>query len=472
MQDSKLIDLMRKLSSAQVRQFDRWLPALVVVQNNEIQRLFQHLIGFAPQYKSSKLERKKVQQTLGWNAKKLTDRSSLLLQLLGQCLIIEQVLNDPLEQQLRLMDIFEQLDLDKHFQTAKRQAHKTLDGTQRRGTTLLQQQHRLRELEARAQETYQRQHKPSLQLATDALDEFYLANKLSYLLEMTSAGSVLDIPYEIRLAEAVKHWAQQAPFSDSPLIKLYHATIQLVEEPEQQNHFLQLRELLQQHEPSIPLLQLKQLYTYLLNYCTRRITKVGDATYYQHYLDINTRLIDQGLLLEDGLLLPWRYSNLITVGLRTGKMQWTHNFLENYRTYLPPEDSENTYNFNLAHYLYYKQAFDEALLLLLQIDLRDPLLAIAAKNLMAKIYWETDQTELLLTFLENYRLYIYRQQLAKKHLKQQVKNFIDVTRRMAKIPDFEPEKYQELLDTLPLASDMLEHEWLRKQLQDRCTSKH
>lgn len=464
MQQSKLIDLIRKLSRAQVRQFDRMLPALVVVQNNEIQLLFQHLSRFAPQFKSTQLHREKVQTALGWSPKKLTDRSSQLLQLLGQCLVIEHLLNDPLEQQLRLMDIYENMALDKHFQSANRQAQKALDHILQRGPFFLQQQYRLRELEARARETYQRKYKPSLQSAADALDEFYLVSKLGYLLEMTSAGSVLDIPYELRLAEAVKQWAEQPPFSKSPFIELYRVTIQLVEDPENESHFTALRHLLTQHQEVIPKLPLKNLYTYLLNYCTKRITQAGDTKYYQHYLEINTSLIDQGLILEDGRLLPWRFSNLITVGLRTGKLAWARSFLEKYRDYLPPEGNENTYNFNLAHCLYYEQEFDEANILLLQLDLRDPLLAIAAKNLTVKIYWETEQIELLLTFLENYRLYIYRQQLAKNHLKQQVKNFIDYTRRMAKIADFEKEKFEALLRSLPNASDILEHEWLQQQL--------
>lgn len=455
---------MRRLSRAQVRQFNRLLPALATTQNNEIQRLYQYLSDFAPNYKSPKLARESIRKTLQWNDKKLTDRSSQLLHLLGQCLSIEALLNDPLEQQLQLMDIFEEMGLEKHYQSAKRQAQKALENIPHKGLAFLGQQFRLLQLEDQAQETYQRKHKPSLQAAADALDSFYLANKLDYILEMTSAGSVLDIPYEVRLAEPVKHWSTQAPFAGEPLIDLFRVTLKLIEEPTEEAHFNQLRALLSEHQSTIPESTLKHLYTYLLNYCTSQITKHGNAQYYQHYLDINTGLIDQGLILEEGQLLPWRYSNLITVGLRTGQLEWARQFLDNYRSYLPPDDNENTYNYNLAHCLYYEQKSDEALLLLLQLDLRDPLLAVAAKNLTAKIYWESDQLELLLTFLENYRLYIYRQQLAKSKLKQQVKHFIDFTRRMAKIPDFEPERRANLLKELPEPAAILEHEWLARQL--------
>lgn len=455
---------MRQLSRAQLRQFDRLLPALVNTQNNEIQRLYQYLIRFAPKFSSPNLDRTIIKKALKWGDKKLTDRSSQLLQGLGQCLAVAELMHDPLEQQLRLMDIYERLGLDKHYQSAKRQAEKALANTERQGPDFLQQQYRLNQLEERAQETYQRKHKPSLQAAADALDEFYLASKLDYILEMTSAGSVLDIPYEIRQAETIKRWADQPPFAGRPLIDLYRVTLKLIESPTKEAHFDQLRDLLEEHQNSIPVGILKHLYTYLLNHCTRQITKHGNIRYYQHYLDINTKLIDQGLILEEGQLLPWRYSNLITVGLRTGQLQWARQFLNKYRSYLPPDDNENTYNYNLAHCLYYEQQADEALLLLLQLDLRDPLLAIAAKNLTAKIYWETDQIELLLTFLENYRLYIYRQQLAKSGLKKQVKQFINFTRRLAKIPDFEPERRKELLQELPQPAKILEHEWLVRQL--------
>ncbi|MEL7423022.1 MAG: hypothetical protein AAFN81_08535 [Bacteroidota bacterium] len=466
MQQSKLIDLMRKLSKAQVRYFERLLPALVPTQNNEIQRLYQFLARFAPKYSSPNLSREKVQASLNWKPKQLTDRSSQLLQLLGQCLVIEQVMQNPTEQQLRLMNIFAGLGLDKHYQSAKRQAQRSLDVQKQRGPTHLLQTYRLHQLEALAQETYQRRHKPSLQLATDALDTFYLATKLGYLLEMTSAGQVLDIPYDLRLTAAVKEWARQAPFANHALIALYRTTLQLIEKPQEEESFSELQDLLIKHRKDIPEVILKNLYTYLLNYCTKKITQDHDTHYYEHYLNINTKLIDEGLILENGRLLPWRFSNLITVSLRTGRLEWARQFLERYRTYLPPEDNENTYNYNLANCLYYEGQPDDALLLLLQLDLRDPLLAIAAKNLTVKIHWETDQTELLLTFLENYRLYIYRQQLAKAHLKQQVKRFIDFTRRMAKIPAFAPEKFADLLEKLPAAGEIMEYDWLRAQVQD------
>ena len=464
MQQSKLIDLMRTLSKPQLRHFERLLAALVPTQNNEIQRLYQLLLRFAPAYTSPKLGREHLQKVLKWSQKQLTDRSSQLLHLLGQCLVVEQVLQDKIGQQLRLMDMFEQAGLEKHYHSAKRQAERALAAEGQVSPNFLLQQYRLHELDARAQETYQRRHKPSLQQAADALDTFYLASKLGYLLEMTSAGQVLDIPYDMRLTEAIKEWASEPPFGNNALIKLYQATLRLIETPEREQYFTELRTLLAEHRQDTPEVILKNLYTYLLNHCTRKITQDHDTSYYEHYLSINTKLIDEGLILEEGQLLPWRFSNLVTVSLRTGRLAWARQFLDRYRSYLPLEDHENTYNYNLANCLYFEGQPDDALILLLQLDLRDPLLAIAAKNLTVKIYWETEQIELLLTFLENYRLYIYRQQLAKRRLKQQVKRFIDFTRRMAKVPDFAPEKYAELLEELPVATEIMEYEWLRGQL--------
>ena len=74
------------------------------------------------------------------------------------------------------------------------------------------------------------------------------------------------------------------------------------------------------------------------------------------------------------------------------------------------------------------------------------------------------EIEQLLYFLEAYRVYIYRQPLAKPSLKAQVKAFITVVRQMAKIPDFEPQKRKELGQQLPPVTDILERDWLEKQL--------
>jgi hypothetical protein len=464
MEQSKLVALFRVLTKAQLQRFTERLPGMLVNKNTKILALFLYLKSFAPQFKGDQLKKKEVAKRLGIKIKDLAYRSSDLLRELEQCIVIDQIITDAPRRELLLLAYYQQEKLDKHYQATARRIKKLLDESPYQDADYWQYLSQLRESEFRTLTNYERNHHPELQAAADALDHAYLAKKLPYLLEMTNAGLLLDIPYELRLAEDVKTWSDQLPYRQAVIIKLYSAVLKMVEQPAEEACFRQASELLKAHEAAIPPALLKNFYTYLLNHCTQQIRLQNDPLYYEFYLDLNTHLIEKGMLLENGFLPPWRYSNLVTVGLRTGRITWTSDFLEKYRAYLPTAAQENIYHYNLAHTKYYEGDYETAQRLLNQLDLSDLLLAIAAKNLLVKIYWESQEIEQLLSFLEAYRIYIYRQSLAKPSLKAQVKAFITVVRQMAKLPDFEIKKRKHLAQTLPPITDILERDWLEKQL--------
>lgn len=464
MEQSKLVALFRVLSKAQLQRFSERLPGMLVNKNTKILALFLYLQPLAPRFKGDQIKKESIAKALKISTKELAYRCSDLLQALEQCIVIDQVLNDAPRRELLLLQYYQQEKLDKHYQTTVRRLKKLLDDAPYQDADYWEYLSQLKESEFRSLSNYERNYHPELQAAADALDHAYLAKKLPYLLEMTNAGLVLDIPYELRLAEDVKTWSEQLPYHRAVIIKLYSAVLKMVEHPAEEAYFRQANELLKKYETVTPPELLKNFYTYLLNHCTQQIRIQNDPLYYEFYLNLNTHLIEKGMLLEHGFLPPWRYSNLVTVGLRTGRIRWASDFLEKYRAYLPTAAQENIYHYNLAHTRYYERDYATAQHLLNQLDLSDLLLAIAAKNLLVKIYWESKEIELLLHFLEAYRVYIYRQTLAKPSLKAQVKAFITVVRQMAKIPAFEPQKRSDLAQQLPPVTDILERDWLEKQL--------
>jgi len=466
MVQSKLLTPLRQLNARQLSRCGQLLPCLATAKNKELIPLYQCLVSYAPEFTSADLAKKQVAKKMGISTKALAYRSSELQQALAQCLLVDALLADPLEQQLGLMQLWHNLDLPKHYAAAARKARSILTDSPSCDWSLLRQEYSYYELEERHSAAYTRGHRPELQAAADALDVAYLAEKLHYLVEMTNARQVLNIPYQLAFATEVKQWAKQADFQAYPVIRIYEQTLTLLEHPENPATFLILRELLQAHETELAEGLRQDIYACLLNHCTKRITQFHDTAYYAHFLELNEYLIARGELLEGGFLVPWRYNNLITVGLRTGRLAWAQDFLETYRSALPPDFRENIYQYNLAHLRYYQQDYDTAQLILNQLDLRDHLLAVAAKNLLAKIYYETDQIELLLTFLEAYRIYIYRQVAAKARLKEQVRNFIEFVRKMARLPPADRAGKAALAAQLPAAAIMLEHEWVKAKLEE------
>lgn len=469
MHESKLIELLRKLSTRQLSRFGEFLQSPYFNKNTENNLFFHYLNAFAPAFDAPELKKEAVIRAnptrSNLDEQGLAYRMNELMQLLEQFLSVECLREQPLDEQWALLETYSQLGLEKHYNTARKRVRKLLKKYPFQDAFFLQAQYRLADLEARYARQYERKYREELQLAADALDRAYLAEKLRYCLEMVNLAQMLDVHYDLHLGEAVLKWLQEYPLPDAPRVDIYLYALLMLQEPEEPEHYQKFYSLLQDNEAILPQDELKDLYTCLLNYCTRRINYYRDRSYLNHFLDLNQHLLDKGLLLNNGQLAPWRYSNLITVSLATGRLEWARGFLENYKKLLPEDFRENIYHFNLAHYLAYRKEYGQAQILLNQLDLRDPLLAITAKNLLAKIYYETGQTELLLSFLEAYRIYLYRQELAKPKLKEQARNFIDFTRKLARLAPFETEKRNALAESLPPATETFERDWLLRMME-------
>ena len=471
MRQSKLLDVLRRLSGVQLNRFKAFLASPYFNKNTDNSLFFQYLLPHAPAFESPQLDRERVLKKLKLsktlNEKTLAYQMSELLRLLELFLQIDQFLAHPVQPALALVEVYGNLDLSKHYSASLRKTRKAISGEPYRDIDHLRHLHQLARLEDRHAQQHRRTYRPELQAAADALDRTYITEKLRYCLEMTNSAQVLDIHYDLHLGEAMIRWARERNFDDTPIIQLYLQALMMMQSPEELDHFENFKTTLAAQEALLPPAELKNLYTYLLNYCTRRINYQGDKSFYYQLLDINRSLLEKGLLLENGELAPWRYSNIATSGLRTGQLDWTLQFLKDNKHLLPEAFRENIYHYNLGNYLYHKKDYDQAQRTLQQVELKDLLLAIGTKNLLVKIYYETEQTELLLYFLEAYRIYIYRQSKAKAHLKKQVGNFIDLTRKLAKLENFEKENLRTLKEELPAPGEVHEREWLVMKMEEK-----
>lgn len=260
-------------------------------------------------------------------------------------------------------------------------------------------------------------------------------------------------------------WAANPAHLEIPSIQVYRQLILLLSNPDETAHFETVKSLVTKSEPYFDADELRQLYTLLLNYCIRRINRHSDERFWHEHLEINKLLLQNGLIFENNLLTPWHYTNLVAVGLKTGQTEWIRQFMHDYRDRLPPEYAENVFRYNLAHYHFYLKNYDEAQRALLQVEFTDVLLNIGARSLLVKIYCETEQTELLLAYLEATRIFLLRNQLLDRQIKKQMQKFVEFTAKFAKTPPHDRERFQILLEKLPPAHEMMHREWLAGQLQ-------
>lgn len=470
MHQSKLLDLLRKLSPKQLSRAGDFVASPYFNKNQDNILFFNYLQKYVPDFDHKNLARETAVQKIA-TEKPLDEKSlaylmSQLTKLLETFLAVENLLEDGLEMQLTLLKKYHLLGLQRYQKPTEDAIEKTLEKMPLRNADFHQKQLIFKRLQYEQSAPNQRGYNEKLQEASDALETYFLIEKLRYACGMQNLSNALHLDYHPSHASEAVDWAAEDKFSDEPAIQIYRRLFLLLSEAEEPGHFDEVKKLLAIHSQRFEPHELKQLYTLLLNYCTRRINRFNDELFRHEYLEINKLLLENGLIFENGHLPPWRYTNLVTVGLRTGQTDWTHDFIHRFRSKLAEEYAENLFRYNLAQFYYHQKDFDRAQRELVHVEFTDVLLNVSARSLLIKIYFETGQDELLLSYLEATRIFLLRNNLLDGHLKQQMKKFVEYCGKLVKA-EGDAARLRDLREKLPSAQEVMHRDWLAAKLAER-----
>lgn len=466
--DSKLIELLRSFSARRLSHFGEFLQSPYFNKNRDCLLFFNYLQKYAPSFEHKDLSRetilKKPVSEKPLDEKALAHLASRLSALAEKFLAVDAILSDGWKQHLVLAQQFQEHHLPRHYRSARAALEKLLEAFPYRNTGYFRERLLAERLFYEHSDRNQRGFNEQLQVSAHALDVYFIAEKLRYACEMLNYEAVLNIHYDVAFLDEVLAWSASDRYATFGAVQVYRNLVLMLKNPDEPAFFEKARSLTATSEHIFQPQELRQLYTLLLNYCTRRINRHGDAKFLYEHLEINKLLLKNGLIFEDGRIPPWDFTNIVTVGLKTDQTGWTWQFLHDYRDRLPAEYADNVFRYNLAQYHYYLKNYDDAQRALVQVEISDVLLNVTVRSLLIKIYCETGQTDLLFACLEATRIFLHRNQLLDPQIKKQMQKFVEYTAKFAKVIPGERERYRDLLEHLPPARDMMHREWLAGQI--------
>ncbi|MFN0036858.1 MAG: hypothetical protein ACKVUS_17495 [Saprospiraceae bacterium] len=465
MQQSKLLDLLRRLDRRQLARVGEAVESPFFNKSGDIARFYQHLLRFAPAFNQPSLDKATVLNNLKL-AKPLDERRlqylmSDLVALVENVLALDRIESDEPARLLLLAQALADAELpDRARQTLARLAdfwekHTTWSPDR------MAQGFAAAKLEFFLRDNTRSTSAPTLQVANDRLTDFFLTEKLRLLTAIANHEQMLNVQY--------RHDWEDSLFDSigrdytHPLLRLWWFAYRLTCH-DLVGDFQSLKDLLMAQAYYLGKTDMGALTSIALNFCTRRINRDADERFYGEYLDLYKLLIEHDLILENGQVSPWLYQNLVTVGLKTGELPWTRQFIENFRPNLPEDFAESMYAYNLGHFFYYEKKHGEAQQALARVEFRDPLLSVSARSLLIKIYAETGQDDLLFAALEAARVWLMRNQAVTAGLRQQFQKFVEMTGKMARLLPKDHAGAKLLLEKLPPPTEVLHREWLSGRL--------
>ena len=424
MQQLKLIKTLKTLQKRERSKFKEYIHSPFLNKNKKIQRLGDFLLQFAPQYEDKKLNKYAAFQYVfgvaNFQDLKFNNIVSDLLQLLYDFLAYKEYQEqEQLQKRLQMKALLQREQSEQVHRIGKRLEQIQNKNSLRNYQFYLDNYHLFDQLDQLALTTGTRTYDQNLQLKSDRLDQFYIANKLRIACDMISRNTVVNAGYDCHFLEEIECFYQnnRSNLQNEPAIQIYFQVLQMLRSNSEDSYYKTLIQLLHEHSIVFPPNELRTIYNYALNYCVRQIN-FGKSKFYLEIFELYKVLLEKKIIYKNGYLTQWAYINIIASGIRLKEFEWTEAFIHQYKAHLQPDEQHNVYTYNLAVLYFEQENYDRALEQLLDVEFTDAFFHMAAKIIQLKCYYMLRETEAFFSLAEASRKYITRnKQLSEYHKK-------------------------------------------------------
>lgn len=387
---------------------------------------------------------------------------SELFKIISTCLVMMYAKNDLSYQDKILISRFKHSDEHKLFDSQFTGGLKRLENHQFRNAEYLELKYDLGFQEYAHISSSNRTRDLNIQELLDDVDLIFISKKLRQACFAVAHQSVYGQEYDYGLLNEVIDHVEKNDLLKYPSIRLYYSAYKMLHSPKEPTFFNQFKSDIDELKHLFPDTELQGVYRFAINQCIRLINR-GQIEYGTIALDLYGEALNSKYLLVDGYLSRFTFKNIAAIAVKIGEFERAEQFNNEYYSSLRKEERNSALNLNQALISYHKKDFDTALISLQEVDFKDHLFNLAAKVIQMKIYYESDELDLLDSHLDAMQMYILRKKVIGYH-KTNYKNIIKMTRKLLKIKPGDSSVINILKGEIESAEVLTEKKWLLNQL--------
>lgn len=211
-------------------------------------------------------------------------------------------------------------------------------------------------------------------------------------------------------------------------------------------------------------------YYYLISLYQERVNK-GEFNYRKEVLDCYDKMIEGEFYIIDDYVLDNEFNNAVVTAIGLKKFDWAEDYINRFKTKLNSEISESVVNINLAKIYFNKKNLEKTLQCLNKIDSHDPYYFINSKMLLARVYIERNELDLIGSVLDSLNKYCKRNKKISEKFSKSAEIFSRYINKLVKAGEDEFKLHtlrNELLET----SVVINYKpWFLEQLEKKLTKK-
>lgn len=468
MNSSKLISLLKTFSNKELKALKKFVESPFHNEQMNVTQLYQYIYEGAPQFNEKYLLKEKAWNRLYPKEKfkdiRLRRVMSDLLKICQDFVAWQMYKKNTIQVQTNLLKYYRIHQLPKQFNTVISDIEKHEKKNPKQD--IWHHFHKLQvsnEITSHISQQHIRTTEPNLQEISDNLDAFYLINKLKCCCSIFNYQNLALAEYKVPMIREVLDHLSKKDYSHIPLVVIYHKSLLTLLDPDEPLHFQELKETLLKANALLAQEEVVDMFVLARNYCIKQANQ-GNKQYLHDLFDLYESELTMGILLNNGEIPPFTYKNIVTLAIKLQKYDWTKAFIEEYKVHLAKEFRESTHAFNLARLHFDKKEFEEVIALLNQMEYREIFLELSAKNLLMKTYYETEEFELLHSFLDSFQMFIRRKKKILGYHCTGYLNLIKATRQLVRLQYTNAEQIEKITLKLKNKKEIVDKTWVMEKL--------
>lgn len=433
---SKLIQLLKSLSSAEMKEFGRYLEGTSYRKGGAVFTLFEYLKKQHPEFPDDKIEKELVHKKTRKDKKPLgRNFFDLVSKLNGEVekfLIQKKIMSKEVDRELILLEVLRERQLHKMFFQKASLLEKNWDKLRDPGSESVYQKYRLIDFLVthpkfdRFSFDVLSKHKELL----DELDKFYVSAKLvnvqSFVSHNRSANkerSFAEIQEDHFLLESIMNYVEKGD-SNRPVAKLFAKFI-IAQANNEFSNFDEVDTIWKENLDQFSQREKIDAFSVIADYCLQNYFG-GKDEFFEELFNQYVFGAEKGFFIEDGIITKILFFNIVNTGVRLGKVDWTRTFVNEYQQYLPKEIREDATLLCEAKLLFLEEAYEEILSSLAMVKFHDPEYGLEARSIQIKCYYELGDkyAESLESMLLSFRAFLRRDNLLIQYMRERGLNFL------------------------------------------------
>lgn len=434
MRKNKTYQLLSSLSNKELVEFKLFLNSPYFNQSPTMVILFNYIRPFHPLFKHEDLEKERIYKAVKPNEefskKFVIDRMSDLNKLLEKFLAVQEVYRNPEKRDKAFRSSLYNHHLHKRF---IKLTTKKLDKIR---LTPRMDWNYFSELWSLEHEIFTHPH--TMKFVNTDIEAVDLMNHLD------EAFIILNLRYGLH------HLIRQQIFKElntmplftsiikthrkhkNPIIQLYLKLIHFFQSQQKEKVWEDAFNMFTINSEKIPTDEKREIITALIN-LGYSIALSQRPDFFNRLFELYEIGIDEDVWIQYGTISERTFRNIVTIGASIKKFDWTENFIEEFKQYIPETKKEKVLNYSNAYLLLYKGDYEEAKKLLAKpqsLSLEDK---ITFKSLYCRCEYENrchsknNYKKSLNSFLTNFSKFLQRRNLSDKR-KKSYNNFIGFIR--------------------------------------------